>query len=76
MYNHTEQNRCKTTVPSTITGFLPTTSHRLLMDILTFNLCYRSQYGNHQLSSSSSTINVIFHAIQIHTEIFHELQTI
>ena len=64
----------ETAVPLAFAGLLLTTCHRLDADVLTLDLGYGRQYGNHQLAGILGGVDAVLHTDQVHAVILHQLQ--
>ena len=65
--------RGKSAVPAAFFCLLFTSCHGLGPDVFTLDLRNSGQHGDHQLPGILGTVDPVFHADQVHTEILHQL---
>ena len=65
-----------TAVPFAFTGLLPTSGHRLCLDVFTLQLSDTGKNRKEDFSGGTGGINPIFHTDEIDTEILHDLQVV
>ena len=65
-----------TAVPFAFTSLLPTSCHRLRLDVFTLQLGDTGQNRKEDFSGSTGRINPIFHADQVYAKVLHNLQVV
>ena len=63
-------------VPLSLTGLFPPACHRLVQDVLAFNLGHRRKDGDDQLSRLLGRVDAVLDANQVHAVVLHPLERV